>query len=87
MKNPWAAEHQTGIQHMNNILTKIKRRKAKHDSMVRDAERYRFIRDADKSDELTPELALYAMEALDDYVDEAMREYEKRHNDRIQPRR
>lgn len=38
----------------------------------RDAERYRFIRDADRSDCITPELALYAMESLDEYVDAAM---------------
>lgn len=37
-----------------------------------DAERYRFIRDADRSDCITPELALYAMESLDEYVDAAM---------------
>lgn len=38
----------------------------------RDAERYRFIRDADRSDCITPELGLYAMESLDEYVDAAM---------------
>jgi hypothetical protein len=37
-----------------------------------DAERYRFIRDADRSDCITPELSLYAMESLDEYVDAAM---------------
>ncbi len=36
------------------------------------AERYRFIRDADRSDCITPELSLYAMESLDEYVDAAM---------------
>lgn len=44
-------------------------------ALSRDAERYRFIRDADKSDGLIPELGLYAMESLDDYVDAAMAEY------------
>ena len=40
-----------------------------------DAARYRFIRDADKSDDLIPEIGLYAMESLDEYVDAAMAEY------------
>ena len=40
--------------------------------MVRDAERYRFIRDADVSDDLIPDIALYAMESLDEYIDAAM---------------
>lgn len=38
----------------------------------KDAERYRFIRDADRSDCITQELSLYAMETLDEYVDAAM---------------
>lgn len=38
----------------------------------RDAERYRFIRDANRSDCITRELSLYAMETLDEYVDAAM---------------
>ena len=42
------------------------------DDMVRDAERYRFIRDADVSDDLIPDIALYAMESLDEYIDAAM---------------
>ena len=36
------------------------------------AERYRFIRDADVSDDLIPDIALYAMESLDEYIDAAM---------------
>ena len=40
--------------------------------VVRDAERYRFIRDADVSDDLIPDIALYAMESLDEYIDAAM---------------
>ena len=74
-------EHQVGVQRVNDMLARMEKAKAEHDAMVRDAERYRFIRDADKSDDLIPELALYAMQSLDDYVDAAMREYEKRHND------
>ena len=42
------------------------------DDVVRDAERYRFIRDADVSDDLIPDIALYAMESLDEYIDAAM---------------
>lgn len=42
------------------------------DAVVRDAERYRFIRDADVSDDLIPDIALYAMESLDEYIDAAM---------------
>lgn len=42
------------------------------DGVVRDAERYRFIRDADVSDDLIPDIALYAMESLDEYIDAAM---------------
>ena len=41
-------------------------------AVVRDAERYRFIRDADVSDDLIPDIALYAMESLDEYIDAAM---------------
>lgn len=37
-----------------------------------DAERYRFIRDADRSGCITREIALYAMESLDEAVDFAM---------------
>lgn len=40
--------------------------------VMRDAERYRFIRDADVSDDLIPDIALYAMESLDEYIDAAM---------------
>jgi len=40
--------------------------------VARDAERYRFIRDADVSDDLIPDIALYAMESLDEYIDAAM---------------
>ena len=74
------AEHQAGMQRVNDMLARMEKAKAEHDAMERDAARYRFIRDADKSDDLIPEIALYAMESLDDYVDAAMREYEKRHN-------
>ena len=42
------------------------------DDVVRDAARYRFIRDADVSDDLIPDIALYAMESLDEYIDAAM---------------
>jgi hypothetical protein len=38
----------------------------------KDAVRYRFIRDADRSDCITPEISLYAMETLDEYVDAAI---------------
>lgn len=38
----------------------------------KDAERYRFLRDAGRSDCITRELSLYAMETLDEYVDAAM---------------
>jgi len=40
--------------------------------VVRDAERYRFIRDADRSKCIDREISLYAMESLDEYVDAAM---------------
>lgn len=40
--------------------------------VVRDAERYRFIRDADRSACIDSELSLYAMESLDEYIDAAM---------------
>jgi len=38
----------------------------------KDAERYRFIRDADRSDCIWREICIYAMETLDEYVDAAM---------------
>ncbi len=40
--------------------------------LQRDAERYRFIRDADRSDGLIPHLDLLAMESLDKHIDDAM---------------
>lgn len=42
------------------------------DALQADADRYRFIRDADVSDDLIPDIALYAMESLDEYIDAAM---------------
>lgn len=50
----------------------LRRLYAENEALRKDAERYRFIRDADRSDCITPELALYAMESLDEYVDAAM---------------
>lgn len=50
----------------------LRRLHAENETLRKDAERYRFIRDADRSDCITPELALYAMESLDAYVDAAM---------------
>lgn len=38
----------------------------------KDAERYRFIRDADRSDCIKHEIGLYAMESLDEYIDAAL---------------
>src|SRR5574343_2083604 len=46
--------------------------KVEPDAAMKDAERYRFIRDADRSDCITRELSLYALESLDEYVDAAM---------------
>lgn len=45
---------------------------AERDALAKDAARYRFIRDANRSDCITRELSLYAMETLDEYVDAAM---------------
>lgn len=42
------------------------------DDVWRDAQRYRFVRDADRSDCISHEIGLYAMESLDEYVDGAM---------------
>lgn len=50
----------------------IRALKAERDAAMKDAERYRFIRDADRSDCITCELSLYALESLDEYVDAAM---------------
>lgn len=74
------AEHQAGVQRVNDVLARMEKAKAERDAMERDAARYRFIRDANVSDDLIPEIGLYAMQSLDDYVDAAMSEYEKRHN-------
>lgn len=38
----------------------------------KDAERYRFIRDADRSDCISQEISIYAMGSLDEYVDAAL---------------
>lgn len=37
------AEHQTGVQRVNDVLAEMEKRKAEHDAMVRDAARYRWI--------------------------------------------
>ena len=50
----------------------LTRLRAECDALRADAERYRFVRDADRSDCITRELSLYAMESLDEYVDAAM---------------
>ena len=50
----------------------IARLRAEVEALRKDAERYRFIRDADRSDCITPEMGLYCMETLDEYVDAAM---------------
>ena len=50
----------------------VKALRAECDALQADAERYRFVRDADRSDCITRELSLYAMESLDEYVDAAM---------------
>lgn len=47
------------------------------EALRKDAERYRFIRDADRSDCITPELSLYAMKSLDEYVDAAMEDEQR----------
>jgi hypothetical protein len=41
---------------------------------ARDAARYRFIRDADRSDDKIPDVLLYTMDSLDAYIDAAMKE-------------
>ena len=46
--------------------------RAERDAALRDAERYRFIRDADRSDCISHGLRIYALESLDEYVDAAM---------------
>lgn len=45
---------------------------AENERLRKDAERYRFIRDADRSDCIWREICIYAMETLDEYVDAAM---------------
>jgi hypothetical protein len=60
--NPWDKE----------VASELRRLYAEVERLRVDAERYRFIRDADRSDCITPELSLYAMECLDEYVDAAM---------------
>jgi hypothetical protein len=44
-------------------------------ALCKDAERYRFMRDADKSDDLLPDMMMYTLDSLDSYVDAAMAEY------------
>jgi hypothetical protein len=60
--NPWDKE----------VASELRRLYAEVEPLRVDAERYRFIRDPDRSDCITPELSLYAMESLDEYVDAAM---------------
>jgi hypothetical protein len=56
----------------DKAAAELRRLHAENEQLRVDAERYRFIRDADRSDCITPELSLYAMETLDEYVDAAM---------------
>jgi hypothetical protein len=47
------------------------------EAVRKDAERYRFIRDANRSSCIDHELATYAMESLDEYVDAAMEDEQR----------
>lgn len=58
--------------YINGLEATVAELQAKLDAAAVDAERYRFIRDADRSDCITYEIGLYAMESLDEYVDAAM---------------
>lgn len=46
--------------------------RAEIEALVLDAERYRFIRDAGRSECISYEIRTYAMETLDGYVDAAI---------------
>lgn len=47
--------------------------------LERDAERYRFVRDADKSDGYLPFLGVYSMDSLDEHVDQGIAAYKRAH--------
>jgi predicted RNase H-like nuclease (RuvC/YqgF family) len=47
------------------------------EALRKDAERYRFIRDANRSSCIDSEIATYAMESLDEYVDAAMEDEQR----------
>lgn len=57
---------------VSEVLAHIDALEAENERLRKDAERYRFIRDADRSDCIWREICIYAMETLDEYVDAAM---------------
>lgn len=61
-----------GAGHENPVMPTTRPAPGVPEDVQRDAERYRFIRDANRSDCITREISLYAMESLDEYVDAAM---------------
>ncbi|MNZ83395.1 hypothetical protein D3C78_1021210 [compost metagenome] len=69
------AQHRMGDTYDHpHISSHYRTFKGAEAGLLKDAERYRFIRDADRSDGLLDvhDLGLYAMESLDEVVDEAM---------------
>lgn len=67
--NTFRAEAKAALE---SALTAAPQAPALDAGVVRDAERYRFIRDANRSDCISHEIGLFAMESLDKYVDAAM---------------
>ena len=61
------------LRNQNTMLdAKLAEQDAEIEALRKDAERYRFVRDANRSSCIDSELATYAMESLDEYVDAAM---------------
>lgn len=62
------------VDAMTAVLAHIDAQAAEIERLRKDASRYRFIRDADRSDTHIDDIALYAMGSLDEYIDAAMKE-------------
>lgn len=59
------------------LLERIAELERELEAVRKDAERYRFIRDANRSSCIDSEIATYAMESLDEYVDAAMEDEQR----------
>lgn len=69
-----SSTHQSSPHFSPQPAAQIALTDAEIERLRKDASRYRFIRDADRSDTHIDDIALYAMGSLDEYIDTAMKE-------------